>query len=43
MSMDKPGGHEVFDFMNKDYLVESYNKFLIERNETDTIIGYFTH
>jgi 2-polyprenyl-3-methyl-5-hydroxy-6-metoxy-1,4-benzoquinol methylase len=43
MSMGKPGGHEVFDFMNKDYLVESYNKFLIERNETDTIIGYFTH
>lgn len=43
MSMGKPGGHKVFDFMNEDYLVESYNKFLIERNETDTIIGYFIH
>ena len=43
MSVGKPGGHAVLDFMNKDYLVEAYNTFLIERNETDTIIGYFTH
>jgi len=41
--MGKPGGHEVLDSMNKDYLVESYNKFLIQRDETDTIIGYFAH
>ena len=43
ISEGKPGGHEMLNFMNKDYLIESYNKFLTERDETDTIIGYFKH
>ena len=43
MDKGQPGGHKVLDFMNQDYLVRSYNKFLIDRDETDTIIGIFKH
>ena len=43
LSKGKPGGHEKFNFMNQDLLIKAYNEFLIDRGETDTIIGYFTH
>ncbi|RPG62242.1 MAG: class I SAM-dependent methyltransferase [Flavobacteriaceae bacterium TMED238] len=41
MSSGKPGGHKVLDFLNEENLVKSYNNFLIQREETDTIIGSF--
>lgn len=41
MSSGKPGGHEVLDFLNDENLVKSYNNILVERDETDTIIGFF--
>ena len=41
MSSGKPGGHEVLDFLNDEKLVKSYNNILVERDETDTIIGFF--
>ena len=41
MSSGKPGGHKVLDFLNDENLVKSYNNILVERDETDTIIGFF--
>ena len=37
----KPGGHNVYPQLNKNSFHENYQDFLIELNQTDTLIGYF--
>ena len=37
----KPGGHNVYPQLNKNNFHENYQDFLIELNQTDTLIGYF--
>lgn len=41
MNNGKPNGHNIFDFLNDEDLIESYNKFLIKKKWTDTLIGFF--
>jgi len=41
MSNGKPGGHEVWDFMNSPELTSSYESALLEKMACDTIMGIF--
>ena len=36
-----PSGHEIFSNLNDDSLHKEYTKFLINLDQTDTLIGYF--
>lgn len=41
MNEGKPGGHNIYSFLNDKCLTKSYNDFLIKNEWTDTLIGYF--
>ena len=37
----KPGGQTILEMFNEPGLIEAYNKILVEKKQTDTLIGIF--
>jgi len=41
MNEGKPGGQNIYSFLNDPSLINTYDDFLIKNEWTDTLIGYF--